>query len=129
MNTNVVFGKKGEEIASNFLKKRGYEILTRNYRSGRSEIDLITMKGNTVAFVEVKTRHNLNYGHPAEAVTESKQREIIKAAKKFIQEHPHQGIDYRFDVVAIILDESKRNSFNEPSEDIFFIEDAFRAMS
>ncbi|ACF13845.1 protein of unknown function UPF0102 [Chloroherpeton thalassium ATCC 35110] len=128
MNTNVAFGKKGEDMASAFLKKCGYQILRRNYRSGNNEIDLITKKDNIVAFVEVKTRHNLNYGHPAEAVTLSKQKELIKAAQNFINDNPSQGVDYRFDVVAIILDESKRNAFNEPCEDIFFIEDAFRTL-
>jgi len=126
---NVAFGKKGEDIASAFLQKSGYQILSRNYRSGRNEIDLITRKDDVIAFVEVKIRRSLKYGHPAEAVTKAKQKEIIKAAQYFIKDHPHQGVDYRFDVVAIILDESKKNSFNEASEDIFFIEDAFRLYS
>lgn len=118
-------GKRGEEIACDYLKKRGYQILARNYRSGRNEIDVITRKDNVISFVEVKTRRNEKFGHPIEAVSENKQREILKAVQSYIHENPADGVDYRFDVIAIIENDSNCQ-FNEVSRDIFFIEDAFR---
>ncbi len=124
--SKIDIGKQGEDIACSYLKKNGFIILERNYRCGRNEIDIIAQKDNTISFVEVKTRHDTSYGHPAEAITEVKQKEILKAVQCYVKDNHRPGQHYRFDVVAIVLDEKKKNQFNETSEDIFFIEDAFR---
>jgi len=124
--SNVKTGKDGEELACKFLTNNGYRIIERNYRCGRNEIDIIAQKDDTISFVEVKSRHSLSYGHPAEAITEVKQKEILKAVQCYVKDNHKPGQNYRFDVIAIVLDEAKRNQFNETAEDIFFIEDAFR---
>ena len=100
-------GKKGEEIAVKFLKEKGYEILLRNYRYSRGEIDIIAKDpddGFTV-FVEVKTRKNLNYGEPEYAITAGKQKQIKKVAELYLYEKEIREIDCRFDVIAIILED------------------------
>ncbi len=101
------FGKWGEEIAAQFLQKRGMVILERNYRAQRGEIDLIIQDGNTVAFVEVKTGASDVYGPPEERITPNKQRQLYKIATAYIQEHPSNNVDYRFDV--IVIDGNSRN--------------------
>lgn len=115
---NQVLGRAGEDYAVEFLAERGFEILARNYRCGRNEIDLIAKRGNIISFVEVKTRRTAAFGHPTAAITTSKQREIAKAAECYIHAAHHPDALYRFDVVAI--------SFANGIPTIEFIEDAFR---
>ncbi len=77
-------GRWGERTASSVLERCGWRILARNYCFGRREIDLVMRRGNLVAFVEVKTRAGEGYGHPEEAVTRLKQREIEVVAQHFL---------------------------------------------
>ena len=95
-------GKRGEDFAADFLKKKGYKIKERNYRSPLGEIDIIAISGKTLVFIEVKTRSSTKFGLPFEAVTKRKQGQIAKTAlyymaKKKILEHAA-----RVDVVSII---------------------------
>ncbi|MBC8044256.1 MAG: YraN family protein [Rhizobacter sp.] len=112
------FGKQSEDLACEYLRERGFEILHRNYRYGKNEIDIITKRANTVSFVEVKARRSTAYGHPAEAVTKTKQKEIVKVATYFIAQQTNSTLDYRFDVLTIL--------HTAQTLDISFIEDAFR---
>jgi putative endonuclease len=100
-------GKIGENLAVEALCKQGYTILTRNYRCRYGEIDIIGKVSDTLAFIEVKTRRSHHYGHPEEAVTVRKQRQIIKSAQHYLAAHHLFDHDCRFDVVAVILDECK----------------------
>jgi putative endonuclease len=118
--THTDFGRYGEDLAEKFLKENGFTILSRNYRCGKNELDFIAQRKSIVSFVEVKTRHGDAFGHPAEAVTRAKQKEMAKAADCYIQRNPRSDVDYRFDIVAIII----RNQ----TPDFTFIEDAFRLM-
>ena len=94
-------GKQGEAQAEEYLKQKGYEILERNYRYKRAEIDLIALQGNTLVFVEVKFRSNDYFGYPEEAVTIKKQQHIIHAADQYIHEKNWlQPI--RFDIIALL---------------------------
>jgi len=68
MNRNKLIGQKGENLATDYLLKNNFEILDRNYREGRIEIDIIAKKNKCLYFIEVKTRTNLNYGYPEESV-------------------------------------------------------------
>lgn len=96
---------EGERLAANYLMDKGYRILERNYRVGKLEIDLITEKGGTIVFVEVKRRVSENFGSPAEFVDKKKQERIVKAAKVFLQrEKDFQDMDVRFDVVSVLGD-------------------------
>lgn len=117
MNLHTL-GQRGEALAAEFLKAKGFEILVQNFRCGRNEIDLIARRGNVISFVEVKTRRSSDFGHPAEAVTKAKQRELAKAAQCYIERAAHHSVSYRFDVVAIWM--------HHTPPTIELIEDAFR---
>ena len=94
-------GKKGEDFAAKLLKKRGYKIKERNYRSPAGEIDIIAIEGKTLAFVEVKTRSSHSFGTPEEAVNIRKQQQIIRAAMYYLQSAKKEDSPARFDVVSV----------------------------
>ncbi|WP_312353675.1 YraN family protein, partial [Aminipila sp.] len=73
-------GFQGEEVASNYLKNKGYQVLERNFRCKMGEIDIIACIHKTLVFVEVKTRRNLKFGLPCEAITKNKKVHIKKVA-------------------------------------------------
>lgn len=100
---NKPLGDRGEQLAAGFLAERGWEVLHRNYRIGHREIDLVVKRDGVVAFVEVKTRGGLGYGHPLEAITRKKQREIQQVAAAWIETYGTPQYTYRFDAVAILL--------------------------
>jgi len=95
-------GLQGELTAAGFLESRGWEVLAHRFRMGRLEIDLIARRGQTVAFIEVKTRRGLGFGTPFEAVTWAKRREIVRVARAWMDRHGQPGDIYRFDVVGVI---------------------------
>ena len=95
--------KTGETLAVAHLKARGYDILERNYRAIRGEIDLIAQDGDFIVFVEVKTRRSLKFGLPQTAVTTQKQRQISKVALAYLQAKNRFDTPCRFDVIAIHL--------------------------
>lgn len=99
-------GVKGEELAFNYLVKKGYKILSKNYRFKRNEIDIIAEIDKTLIIVEVKTRGSRFLAGPEETVTKSKQKKIIKVANEYIQEH-EVDLDTRFDIISIILNEKE----------------------
>lgn len=94
-------GRFGEGIAARHLERKGWTVLDRNFRLGRNEIDLIARRGNTVAFVEVKTRTNSRYGNPLEAIGSSKRSGIERVAQGWIQRYGTEHSTYRFDAVAV----------------------------
>lgn len=100
------FGKRGEEIAKNFLLEAGYEFLAENYRTGKSEIDLVFRQGDLLVFVEVKTRSSTAFGLPEDFVSKSQQASIIRGAEKYMEEVGWQG-DLRFDILALIYDKGR----------------------
>jgi putative endonuclease len=96
-------GMAGEALAVQILKRNGYKILERNYRSSLGEIDIIALEGGTVAFVEVKARRTDRYGPPKTAVTPEKQRKISMVALGYLKQTGQGDRKARFDVVAIRL--------------------------
>lgn len=100
---NKPLGDWGEQLAAGFLAERGWEVLHRNYRIGHREIDLVVKRDGVVAFVEVKTRGGLGYGHPLQAITRKKRREIQQVAAAWIETYGTPAYTYRFDAVAILL--------------------------
>ncbi len=106
MSTTTQLGQQGEELAAQRLQAKGYEIIRRNYRAGRAEIDLIARKDNWILFVEVKTRTNLSFGFPESFVSPRKIELIRKAADQFVYEINWQG-NIRFDVIAITISRTK----------------------
>jgi putative endonuclease len=95
-------GRRSERLAADYLIGRGYAILERNYRVGHKEVDLIATRQGLVAFVEVKARAGYGFGHPLEAITWSKRREVGYVARVWIAAHGHAGLTYRFDAIAIV---------------------------
>jgi putative endonuclease len=96
-------GVLGERLAERHLRRHGYTILARNYRFGRREIDLIVRRADLVAFVEVKARAGAGYGHPLEAITARKRREVERVARFWLQRNGWPGLRCRFDAVGIVL--------------------------
>nr|WP_316611661.1 YraN family protein [uncultured Ruminococcus sp.] len=101
MKTKTI-GDIGEEYAVNYLKKRRYKILSRNYRKRFGEIDIIAEKKGTVAFVEVKTRHENPLTRPFEAVDTKKQEKIYRTSLAYIYEND-LDCQYRFDVCEVYV--------------------------
>ena len=93
-------GKEGEDIALKYLLDRGYELLERNYRYRRGEIDLIVRTATVIHFIEVKFRKNNRYGEPEDFVSQKQQGLIMEAADNFVLENEWKG-DIRFDIIAI----------------------------
>lgn len=106
-----------EGLACRYLEKKGYQLLARNYRSGRYEIDLVMRDGDTTVFVEVKARSSTAYGRPAEFVTAGKRSNLKQAAEAYLIENNLYEQPARFDVVEVYL----------PKKDMFHIENAFDA--
>ena len=103
------FGKKSECIAVKHLKKRKYKILEENYRTKLGEIDIIAKDGDTIAFVEVKSKRSDHFGNPKGAVTPQKQRKISMVALQYLKATNQSHHKARFDVVAIRLINNKPN--------------------
>lgn len=96
-------GELGERIAERWLARTGWTVLARRWRSGRRDVDLIVHRGSVVAFVEVKARRGLGFGDPAESVHWRKRRELTRSALAWIDRHGMDGLEYRFDVLAVLL--------------------------
>lgn len=96
-------GDRGEALAAQFLEGGGWRILGRNFRVGRKEVDLVARRGEVVAFIEVKTRSGDVFGHPLEAITARKRREIEQVANTWIQRYGEADDAYRFDAVAVVI--------------------------
>ena len=94
-------GRRGETLSAKYLRAKGYRILLRNYDPGGAEIDIVALDGDTLVFVEVKTRQSEDIARPEDQVNLHKQRQITKAARRYIA-HYKTPPRTRFDVVAIV---------------------------
>ena len=101
------FGREGEVVAERWLRRRGWRVLHRRFRSGHRDIDLIAERDGTVAFVEVKARHGGWFGGPVEAVNWKERRELARSASVWIDRHGRAGESYRFDVIGVLVDEGR----------------------
>ena len=93
-------GKLGEELAVEFLRKGGYEILETNWTFQKAEVDIIAQKENTLAIVEVKTRSSLDFGLPQDFVKPKKIQLLVKAVNEYVVSK-NLDIEVRFDIIAI----------------------------
>ncbi|OIP93489.1 MAG: YraN family protein [Syntrophobacterales bacterium CG_4_8_14_3_um_filter_58_8] len=101
--TRISTGKRGEELAAAYLAEAGYRIIERNYRCLFGEIDIVAEEGETLVFVEVKSRRSDAYGDPQLAVGHQKQKKISMISVHYLTErHLHHRLA-RFDVVAVKL--------------------------
>lgn len=99
-------GKRGEELAANFLAEKGFLIREKNWRKGYLEVDLIAEDGPVLVFVEVKTRRDLAHGLPEEAVTRKKERHLIDAAEAYLETRNLTN-EVRFDIVSVWENETE----------------------
>jgi len=117
MHNRQKIGNIGEDLAVRYLRNGGYEIIGRNYRFERSEIDIVARDSNVLVFVEVKARRSKSFGEPEEAVTERKRKRLLKVAEGYLYEHGIKDVECRFDVLSIYFHGGKvdikhiRNAF------------------
>lgn len=104
-----ITGNHGENIACQYLKSRGYRILERNYRIRGGEIDIVAMDGETLVFIEVKTRYSHDYGLPKESMTPWKVRALLKTARFYVYKIDWGWKEYRLDFVGVDFADNKEN--------------------
>ena len=102
MAQHLQLGQEGEAIACQYLIQQGYCIHERNWKHDRLEVDLIASIADELVFVEVKTRSTDYFGHPAEAVTDSKKEYLFEAAEAYL-EAQEKDWESRFDVIAVVI--------------------------
>ena len=110
-------GKAGEAFAVEYFIKQGYEILHRNWRHKRLEVDIIASRNGMLHFIEVKTKTTLKFGYPEESVDKKKIRDLINASEEFLFQNP-QWQRIQFDILSIQI---KKNGVAE----YFLIEDFY----
>ncbi len=103
----VLLGRHCEDEAVRFLKRNGYKILERNYRSCFGEIDAIARDGDSLVFVEIKSRSSPLFGPPQLRVTKKKRENIIRTALSYLKMHSMIDAECRIDVVSVSLDKQK----------------------
>ena len=107
MDERRELGNKGEELAARFLKKIGYKIMARQFRTRFGEIDLVAKDGHEIVFVEVKTRQTLEFGHPEEAVHPIKLAHMSAAGEAYLSDQKIENVAHRYDVIAITWPEGQ----------------------
>jgi putative endonuclease len=93
--------QQAEDLAARHLQRHGYKILARNLISGRNELDIVALKGDTTVFVEVRSRTANDDFRPEDSIGPEKQRRLLAAARAYMRRHPNDQMYYRFDVIAI----------------------------
>ncbi|GGG91901.1 UPF0102 protein [Polaribacter pacificus] len=116
MAKHYELGKKGEQLAVEFLLKKKYTILETNYRFLKAEVDIIAQKEDTIVAVEVKTRSSEAFGNPQDFVNKKKIQLLVLAMDHYVQDKD-LDVEVRFDIIAII---NQKSTFT-----IDHIEDAF----
>ena len=101
-------GKKGEQLAVDFLLKNEYEVIARNYMYQKAEVDIIAKKGDVLVIVEVKTRTSAGFGDPQQFLKPKQMQRIIKAVDYFVNEN-EMDVEVRFDIIAIVLNKKGMN--------------------
>ena len=105
--SRIRLGKRGEELAADYLWAAGCSIVTSNYRCPWGEIDLIARDGDELAFVEVRTRRTTTFGTPRESITRRKANHLVAAAQHYLQNHVPENdggdIPWRIDLVSVLL--------------------------
>lgn len=116
MATHNELGNKGEELSVKFLQKNNYKILERNWRFKKAEVDIIAIKNDVLAVIEVKTRSSNYFGNPQDFVNEKKIQLLVEAINEYVISKD-LDIEVRFDIIAIL---KTKNTFK-----IEHLEDAF----
>jgi putative endonuclease len=117
MAGHIKLGQNGEQLAADYLQSKGYQILHRNWRHSRYEIDIIAERNGVLHIVEVKIRSSRRYGFPEETVNRKKFHSLLEAADEFLYRHP-EFRHVQYDIVAISL-------FPNEAPEYFLIEDVY----
>ncbi|MBE0477838.1 YraN family protein [Candidatus Aerophobetes bacterium] len=113
MDTRKDVGKKGEQVALSFLRKKGYKILDRNFRCRFGELDIVAEEDNQIIFIEVRSCRSLNFGSPLQSLDYFKKKRLTRLALFYLTSHNLKNASCRFDVVAVVFEEgSKIGSIN-----------------
>ncbi|MDP5158536.1 MAG: YraN family protein [Flaviramulus sp.] len=104
MAQHIELGKKGEQLAVDFLLKKGYDIIDRNYRFDNAEVDIIAQKKDTLAIIEVKTRSSTDFGNPQDFVKPKQIQRLVKAVDEYVNVND-LDVEVRFDIIAIVKEE------------------------
>ena len=113
---NIKLGKYGEEKAEEFLKKNGYRIIEKNFRTKFGEIDIIAKNKKHIVFIEVKTRSSLDFGYPEESVSRRKFNRIKKCAEIYLLRKRKEKIPVRFEILSILKSKEKLSFKILPAE-------------
>jgi len=116
MATHNELGNQGEQLAVDFLQKNNYNILERNWRFKKAEIDIIAIKNDVLAVIEVKTRSSNYFGNPQDFVNQKKIQLLVEAINEYVISK-QLDVEVRFDIIAIL---KNKDTFN-----IEHLEDAF----
>ncbi len=120
-------GEWGEDVAAGMLKKKGYKLLGRRVRVGtRDELDIVARDGETLVFVEVKTRRSEQFARPAAAVNRSKRHALSRAASRYLRKLKHPPVYVRFDIVEVIGTTEDANPTVRHLENAFALDSRFR---
>ncbi len=117
--SRVDIGKKGEEIAFSFLRRKGYRVVDRNWRCKMGEIDIIAMDGETLVFVEVRSlKMHRNLRTPEESVTIAKKKRLLNAARVYLGKNGLWHRKVRFDIIGVMFEKQGHRISHE--QDIFW---------
>ena len=108
MASHNELGKEGENLAVEFLQKKGYKILERNWRFKKAEVDIITQKNDVLAIIEVKTRSTNYFGNPQDFVNPKKIQLLVEAINEYVTSK-NLDVEVRFDIIAILKNNTKFN--------------------
>jgi putative endonuclease len=111
------FGKAGEQMAAEWLEQRGFQLIFRNWKSGRYEVDIIASRGGILHFIEVKSRHNDLFGKPEDWVDRKKGNHLMSAGEAFQQKYSN-WTQIQYDILSILVTGNDKQEF-------FFIEDVY----
>jgi putative endonuclease len=111
------FGKAGEQMAAEWLEQRGFRLITRNWKFARYEVDIIASRQKVLHFIEVKSRHDDQFGKPEDWVDRKKGSHLLTAGEAFLNKYPGWK-QVQYDILSILLTADGK-------QDIFFIEDVY----
>ncbi|WP_336067885.1 YraN family protein [Mesoflavibacter sp. CH_XMU1404-2] len=117
MASHNELGKKGEQLAVDFLVENGYDIVERNYRFNKAEVDIIAQKKDILAIIEVKTRSTADFGNPQDFVKPKQIKNLVKAVDEYVTVNG-LDVEVRFDIIAIVKE--KKEFKIEHLEDAFY---------
>lgn len=115
----IELGRKGESVAADYLRRKGFSILETNYRCRLGEIDIVARDRDTLVFVEVRSRTASCFGTPQETITYPKQRKLRQVAQVYLMAHSTAGVPARFDVIAVVFASDGRPDKLEHIPDAF----------